>query len=359
MPSVWSLAVDTQHFIGAYPGAVLLAILVDVICIYMFRQRMNIAYDHHQQDEAGMSRLDRLLVALYRWFPVSLLPRRTVTPAEIPIPAVRKSETSQVNGVKQAYDAFLVLDVEGTCVDSDGLRGFNYPNEIIEWPVLLLRWRDKDRSGIARELEVVDEFRSFVKPTWRPQLSQFCTNLTGITQEQVDCAPTFNMLVHSFTGFLAQNGLIDPHTSERLVRFVWCTDGPWDIRDFVVKQCFLSKTQMPAWIAGEVLDVRSTVRQWYEGGGKSARFARNEALTKPPSSLPNRISLSITDQLRLLNLAPFEGRQHSGIDDTRNVARILTELARRGVKLEPNTTINPNKRWPWMGKRGKVREGYY
>ncbi len=51
-----------------------------------------------------------------------------------------------------------------------------------EWPVCLLRWKDKNSRGKARVLEVVDEFRSFVRPTWRPQLSPFCTTLTGITQ---------------------------------------------------------------------------------------------------------------------------------------------------------------------------------
>lgn len=54
----------------------------------------------------------------------------------------------------------------------------------------LLRWKDKSLKGRAGRLEVVDEFRSFVKPTWRPQLSQFCTDLTGITQVRV-------LLLHS------------------------------------------------------------------------------------------------------------------------------------------------------------------
>lgn len=31
-------------------------------------------------------------------------------------------------------------------------------------------------------LEVVDEYHSFVKPTWKPTLSAFCTELTGIQQ---------------------------------------------------------------------------------------------------------------------------------------------------------------------------------
>lgn len=56
----------------------------------------------------------------------------------------------------------------------------------------LLRWKDKSLKGKASRLEIVDEFRSHVKPTWRPQLSQFCTDLTGITQVRV-----FSLLFHS------------------------------------------------------------------------------------------------------------------------------------------------------------------
>lgn len=47
-----------------------------------------------------------------------------------------------------------------------------------------MRWKDKspNSGGRASKLEVVDEFRSFVKPSWAPILSPFCTQLTGITQ---------------------------------------------------------------------------------------------------------------------------------------------------------------------------------
>jgi 3'-5' exoribonuclease 1 len=57
-----------------------------------------------------------------------------------------------------------------------------------------MRWKDKSDQGKACQLEIVDEFRSFVKPTWRPQLSQFCTDLTGITQ--VRPMPSALMLYH-------------------------------------------------------------------------------------------------------------------------------------------------------------------
>ncbi|KAI0340609.1 hypothetical protein BDW22DRAFT_1360017 [Trametopsis cervina] len=253
--------------------------------------------------------------------------------------------------VKQPYDAYLVLDVEATCMPG---TDFNYANEIIEWPVCLLRWKYKDEKGKASRLEIVDEFRSFVKPVWRPRLSSFCTALTGITQTDVDAAPQFSTLVYtSFRNFLTRNGLIDAETGVPLVRFCWCSDGPWDIRDFVVKQCFMSKISLPPWLAGDVLDVRRVVARWQERND-TAKKAKSQSLF--PQS--RGTFLPITRQLEVLGLGAFEGRQHCGIDDTRNVARIVIELARRGMLLKPNTAINPHRRWPWMGRNGKVLEEY-
>lgn len=110
---------------------------------------------------------------------------------------------------------------------------------------------------------------------------------------------------------------------------------------------------MPSWLTGDVLDVRHEVRIFHNSRARKPK-SRTESF-----ALPTRISLSIPQQLRILGLDSFQGRQHSGIDDTRNITRIIIELARRGVKLKPNTAINPKRRWPWMGKRGKVLDGYH
>lgn len=51
-------------------------------------------------------------------------------------------------------------------------------------------------------------------------------------------------------------------------------------------------------------------------------------------------------------------RVSNGPQDTRNIAKIVTELARRGVCLLPNTVIQPDRRWYWMGKQGQVLEDH-
>ncbi|KAF8874627.1 ribonuclease H-like domain-containing protein [Gymnopilus junonius] len=264
-------------------------------------------------------------------------------------PISRSDLSTTPHRAKQPYDVFLVLDIEGTCKAG---TDFNYPNEIIECPVVVLQWTDKDESGTATKLEVVDEFRTFVRPTWRPTLSDFCMELTAITQEQVDTAPLFRHVLVDLQTFLVKHGLIEEGTLRRLKRFCWCSDGPWDIRDFFVKQCFISQVEMPVWIRGDVLDVRFTVLQSMNLDHTSAIKASATHILKGTT----RPSLNISAQLKVLGLPAFEGRQHSGIDDTRNIAKIITELARRGVPLLPNTTIYPGRRWRWMGKYGQVLE---
>lgn len=60
-------------------------------------------------------------------------------------------------------------------------------------------------------------------------------------QDQVDNAPTFKELMDIFPEFVGRNGLINRETGERTLRFCWCCDGGFDTRDFLLKQCFISK----------------------------------------------------------------------------------------------------------------------
>jgi len=56
-------------------------------------------------------------------------------------------------------------------------------------------------------------------------------------------------------------------------------------------------------------------------------------------------------------LETFKGRQHSGIDDVRNIARILQELVRpeREWRVSSNARIKGrDRRWQWMNATGEV-----
>ncbi|KAH7107418.1 hypothetical protein BKA62DRAFT_683333 [Auriculariales sp. MPI-PUGE-AT-0066] len=108
-----------------------------------------------------------------------------------------EGEGQEIENDQQLYDYYLVLDVEGTCIAGSTM---NWPNEIIEWPVVLLGWQDTPQG--TRELSVLDEFRSYVRPTFRPKLSEFCTQLTGITQSDVDSAETWKEVIKRFNRWI-------------------------------------------------------------------------------------------------------------------------------------------------------------
>ncbi|GAA5979131.1 hypothetical protein JCM11641_008436 [Rhodosporidiobolus odoratus] len=346
--------------------------------------------------------------------------QRTSPPPHLPQADLQHADaTLQGRPEGQEYDSYLVFDVEATCEKIEGAHGrlaFSYPNEIIEFPVILLQWRrrappiaSEGREG-NWELVKTDEFHSFVKPTWRPRLSDFCTELTGIEQKDVDTAPTFPQLCKMFYDtFCLRHRLFTPSN-----KTVWVTDGPWDLRDFVAKTCYLSRTARPDWLAGDIVDLRiavsnffSTLKDQRKQGRTSPPAASQNpfsALSSSPSSstasasaptdveasaeaeapLPSPIAahlsppasppqssdpstadpipvylpshlltapstLSIPSVLASLTLPPFTGRLHSGLSDARNASRILIDLAARGVGLETN------RRVPEGGKGGKEK----
>ena len=74
----------------------------------------------------------------------------------------------------------VVVDVEATCW-AKGV--FSRKKETIEIGAVRLL-PDRDHSQWS-------EFQTFVRPRRLPRLSTFCRELTGITQENVDAAPSF------------------------------------------------------------------------------------------------------------------------------------------------------------------------
>ena len=79
-----------------------------------------------------------------------------------------------------SYKFVCVLDFEATCDDKIQMN----PQEIIEFPSVLLQYTDD------KKLEKVSKFQYYIKPEHNPKLTNFCTNLTGITTETVKTGVT-------------------------------------------------------------------------------------------------------------------------------------------------------------------------
>jgi 3'-5' exoribonuclease 1 len=78
---------------------------------------------------------------------------------------------------------YIVYDLEATCWDIP----VEYKSEIIEIGAVKII-----------EKQIVDEFSMFIKPVMQPILSDFCKSLTHISQEDVDTAELFPVVVSKF-----------------------------------------------------------------------------------------------------------------------------------------------------------------
>lgn len=122
-----------------------------------------------------------------------------------------------------------MIDFEATCEES---HNFDYDNEIIEFPAVLL-----DGTTYTE----VDVFHEYIRPVLNPKLTAFCMRLTGISQAQVDAADAFPAVLARFEAWLTARALPSPK------RVVFVTDGPWDLRDFLRKQIDMSELKRPAY----------------------------------------------------------------------------------------------------------------
>lgn len=187
----------------------------------------------------------------------------------------------------------IVLDFESTCDDVAPPR----PQEIIEFPSVLVR---------LEPFGVVDEFASFVRPHHHRTLTGFCRQLTSITQADIDDAPLFPEVFAAHGRWLTDHGL----TPEDAV-FVTC--GDWDLG-----------TMLPIQLAAcvpPITEVPPLYMRWL-----NIKRAFAEVQGGRPGGM--------TMMLRLLDL-PLVGTHHRGLDDCRNIARILEALLQRGLSVRP------------------------
>ena len=172
------------------------------------------------------------------------------------------------------YDYYLVIDLEATCCDR---RSFPQGEmEMIEIGAVM---------ADARSLQPIDEFDSFVRPVRHPTLTVFCTELTSITQQQVERADGFREVLDRLLEWAAQ---YPDH--------LFCSWGEYDRKQFA-RDCSFHRVRYP-------FDDHLNLKR---------RFAERLGLRKPES---------MKGALRKVGL-PLEGTHHRGIDDARNIANLL------------------------------------
>lgn len=171
------------------------------------------------------------------------------------------------------HSHYLVIDLEATCDDGGAIP--EKLMEIIEIGAVLV-------DGAT--LRPVAEFVTFVRPVIRPRLTAFCTRLTTITQADVDAAPTFPEAIAALGRF---QGDLDA---------LFCSWGDYDRKQFEIDG---HRWGVPLPLRGHM----NLKKRFSAALGETQRYGMAGAL----------------ERLKL----PLVGTHHRGIDDARNIARIL------------------------------------
>lgn len=189
-------------------------------------------------------------------------------------------------------DNILIIDLESTCWENsvmpNGKRQDLANMEIIEFGCALA-----NRRG-----HVIDARSFLVRPTLHPFLSDFCTTLTGITQSMVNEAPAFPEASQALADWLGDC----PRN------FIWCSWGNYD-RLHIEAQSEREGVSLSI-LEHPHLNLK---RIWRRTTGQ-----------KKKNGLASALAFHNLD---------FVGRQHRGLDDAKNIARLLAFM---DWSLEPS-----------------------
>ncbi|XP_072847967.2 3'-5' exoribonuclease 1 isoform X1 [Pogona vitticeps] len=204
----------------------------------------------------------------------------------------------QPTNANNYYDYICVIDFEATCEEGNQLE---LTHEIIEFPIVLLN---------TRTLEIEDTFQQYVKPEINPRLSDFCINLTGISQDLVDKADEFPKVLQCVVDWMKQKELGSKYS------YCILTDGSWDMSKFLNIQCRVSRLKYPSF-AKKWINIRKSYGNFY-------KVPRNQT--------------KLSTMLEKLGM-DYDGRPHSGLDDSKNIARIAIRMLQDGCELRVNEKL--------------------
>ncbi|WCJ39177.1 ERI1 exoribonuclease 3 [Euphorbia peplus] len=194
----------------------------------------------------------------------------------------------------QDFQYFVVIDFEATC---DRERN-PHPQEIIEFPSVIV-------SSVTGQLEAC--FQTYVRPTCNQLLSDFCKDLTGIQQIQVDRGVTLSEALLRHDKWLEKKGI-------KNTNFAVVTWSNWDCRVMLESECRFKKIRKPPY------------------------FNRWINLKVPFNEVFGGVRCNLKEAVEMAGLA-WQGRAHCGLDDAKNTARLLSSLMRRGIRFSITNSL--------------------
>lgn len=177
----------------------------------------------------------------------------------------------------------LIIDLESTCFER-GSEPTGFKSEIIEIGAVVFN---------PNTQTVIEDYQCFIKPALFPILSEFCKELTTITQHQVD------------NGLTLQQAICEIGELQKKFNAVFVSWGYYDKKQF------------------ENVCRNACIPYPFDDLHISIKHNHGEFYSKKPMGMGSALKFH---QLSL------EGTHHRGIDDARNIANITAKLIQDGWK---------------------------
>lgn len=207
---------------------------------------------------------------------------------------VPEYSSNSLNALINGYRHIVVVDIEHSCTEDGSI-----PPEA----------RETIEIGAVRidthSLQVVDEFSCLIRPVIHPKLSQFCIELTGIKQAELDVAAHFSEVFANFINWL-------PDGAE----YIFAT---WGAYDLVQLNIDCASHGMPAFSPSTTLNLKIAFKE-----------TRN---------LKKKVGLKRA--LEIVNLS-YEGSHHRALDDAKNTAKLLPLIFKRSGIYEATIKFEIN-----------------
>lgn len=189
-------------------------------------------------------------------------------------------------------DRLLVLDLEGKV-------------EILEFPVCMID---------AKTMTFIDSFHRFVRPVRMSErrVNEYINGKygkLGIDRVWRDTAIPFKEVICEFETWLASHNLWSEKDRGTLNQAAFVTCGNWDLKTKVPQQCKDSCIKVPPYFS-EWINLKDIFVNFYKIRARGMRSMMNE--------------LGI----------PLLGSHHLGIDDSKNITRVLQRMIADGSPLQ-------------------------
>jgi inhibitor of KinA sporulation pathway (predicted exonuclease) len=173
------------------------------------------------------------------------------------------------------YDNYLIIDLEATCCNEKTIK--RQEMEIIEIGAVMV-------DGCS--LNILDEWQTFIKPIIHPKLTRFCQELTSISQADVDNAPLYPEAIKNLHQWL-----------KNYYNYIFGSWGNYDKNQFIQDSNY---HQISYPINADHVNLKEL-------------FSLNQGFK-------TKFGMA-----RALEIAGIElkGTHHRGIDDARNIARLM------------------------------------